>query len=75
MNGIKITRIMFADMHPQAQLIAIFDSLEDLNKKVGALEDLNKNMNTVKKTNAIITAATGFLGGIGAVLGKYFFLK
>ncbi len=65
MNGLKIDEKEFEALPVQKQLVILYKNTEEI--RVG----LRKR----KKTDTALTAATGFIGGVFAVIGKWFFLK
>jgi len=65
LNGLRVDKKTFESLSVKKQLGVLFDCIEDLRNSVR-----RKN-----KTDTVVTAIMGFLGGIVAVAGKWFFLR
>lgn len=64
-NGLRICEDDFESLPIEKQLSIIYKNLEEISKK----------LNNRKSIDTALTAVTGFIGGVFAVVGKWFFLK
>jgi hypothetical protein len=71
-NGLNISKDIFEQLPQEAKLDAIFDCVEHANKKISSIES---QLAKKRKTDAAISAFTGVIGGMLAMIGKWTIFK